>query len=65
MSTRDFAMVAKMYFMNTSCLAQRINVLKDPLVKIVASAAVDTSSSRDKWTNASRNPAAEVEIVFK
>ena len=35
--TRDFAMVAKMSFMNTTRLTQRINVLKDPLVKIIAS----------------------------
>lgn len=38
MATRDFAMVAKMSFMNTSRLTQRINVLKDSLLKIVASA---------------------------
>jgi hypothetical protein len=37
MATGYFAMVAKMSFVNTSRLAQRFNVLKDPLVKIVAS----------------------------
>ncbi|MEY4178581.1 MAG: hypothetical protein RLY70_2155 [Planctomycetota bacterium] len=33
MATGYFAMVAKMSFVNTSCPAQRFNVLKDPLVK--------------------------------
>ena len=38
MATRYFAIVAKMSLVNTSRPAQRFNVLKDPLVKIVASA---------------------------
>ena len=38
MVARNFAMVAKMSFLNTTHLTQRINVLKDPLVKIVANA---------------------------
>ena len=38
MATRYFAILAKMSFVNTSRPAQRFYVLKDPLVKIVASA---------------------------
>ncbi len=38
MAARNLAMVAKMHFVNTSRFTQRINVLKDPLVKIITSA---------------------------
>jgi hypothetical protein len=35
MATRNFAMVTKVSFMNTTRLTQRINVLKDPLAKLI------------------------------
>ena len=35
MAARNLAMLAKMYFVDTSRLSQRINILKDPLVKII------------------------------
>jgi hypothetical protein len=38
MATRTFAMLAKMSFVNANRPTQRINVLKDPFVKTVASA---------------------------
>lgn len=38
MAARNFTMVAKMLFVNTRRVTQRINVLKDPMVKMIASA---------------------------
>ncbi len=40
MAACNFTMVTKIFFANARRVTQRINVLKDPMVKVIASAVV-------------------------